>query len=296
MDSFPAFYPLAGKRVVIAGDDAAAEAKARLFAGSPAEIVRLKGDGAFDPEGYAGADLIFVASFDADFRERAIAAARTAGAPLNVVDAPAFCDFFTPAIVDRGALVVAVGASGAAPLLASMLRADLERAIPAGAGRMAALLGERRPAIRAAYPKLDERRTFLRAVLGGPAAAAADRGDMAEAGRQLDRALAGETAAIGSIAFIVSPAAPDLLSLRAARALAGADVIVASPADESLVARHGRREAERWLVGCSSVEQLAARALAGGHVAVVGALPDSRAVADLGRRFAVDVLHPAPTA
>ena len=41
MNAFPAFFPLAGRRVAIVGEGEAAEAKARLFAGSPAEVVRL---------------------------------------------------------------------------------------------------------------------------------------------------------------------------------------------------------------------------------------------------------------
>ncbi|HKP77574.1 MAG TPA: siroheme synthase, partial [Phenylobacterium sp.] len=43
MDAFPAFFPLAGRSVVIAGEGEAAEAKVRLFAGSPATLVRLTG-------------------------------------------------------------------------------------------------------------------------------------------------------------------------------------------------------------------------------------------------------------
>ncbi len=43
MNAFPASFPLAGKRVVIAGSGEAAEAKARLFDGSPAQVVRIEG-------------------------------------------------------------------------------------------------------------------------------------------------------------------------------------------------------------------------------------------------------------
>ncbi|HWW24364.1 MAG TPA: siroheme synthase, partial [Caulobacter sp.] len=38
MDSFPAYFPLAGRRVVIAGSGEAADNKARLFDGSPATV------------------------------------------------------------------------------------------------------------------------------------------------------------------------------------------------------------------------------------------------------------------
>ena len=55
MDAFPAFIPLRGRRVILAGTGEGAEAKARLLEGSPAEVVRLTGPAAFDPASYAGA-------------------------------------------------------------------------------------------------------------------------------------------------------------------------------------------------------------------------------------------------
>ena len=41
MEAFPAYFPLAGRRVVIAGEGEGALAKARLFEGSPAQVIRL---------------------------------------------------------------------------------------------------------------------------------------------------------------------------------------------------------------------------------------------------------------
>ena len=72
MDSFPAFFPLAGKRIVIVGEGEAADAKARLFEGSPAELVRhAGGPAALDPKAYRGALIVFIASEDADFARSA---------------------------------------------------------------------------------------------------------------------------------------------------------------------------------------------------------------------------------
>src|SRR5260221_13670084 len=102
MEAFPAFFPLAGRRVVIAGEGEGAEAKLRLFAGSPAKVERLAGADAGEPARYAGAALAFVASTDSAFREAAAAAARKAGGPGNGVDFPPLCGFHTPAVVDRG--------------------------------------------------------------------------------------------------------------------------------------------------------------------------------------------------
>ena len=78
MDAFPAFFPLAGATVVIAGTGEAAEAKVRLFEGSPATLRRLRGDQALTPSAYAGAALAFIAAEDDSFAAAAAAAARAA--------------------------------------------------------------------------------------------------------------------------------------------------------------------------------------------------------------------------
>ena len=104
MDAFPAFFPLEGAVIVIAGVGEGSEAKARLFEGSPASLRRLSDDVAFDASAYQGAALAFIAHPDEGFCIAAAAAARTAGVPVNVVDRPQMCDFTTPALIDRGAV------------------------------------------------------------------------------------------------------------------------------------------------------------------------------------------------
>ena len=288
METFPAFFPLRGKCVVIAGEGEPADAKARLFADSPAEVVRLDEAQAMDAKAYIGADLIFVASWDAGFRERVAQIARAAGAPLNVVDAPEFSDFHTPAIIDRGQVVAAIGTAGASPLMASLLRAELETLVPEGAGRVAALFGQRRDAVREAFPDLALRRAFLRSVLTGPAAIAAAAGDTAMALELLDRAIEAGDRATGRVCIVELGETPDLISLRAARLLAVADVMFAGTAAEPLLAHHGRRDAERPDPATASAAVLAELVGRGRIVAIVGEIVDVDLVAAL-RADGVDV-------
>ncbi|HEY5288905.1 MAG TPA: bifunctional precorrin-2 dehydrogenase/sirohydrochlorin ferrochelatase [Caulobacteraceae bacterium] len=279
MESFPAFFPLKGARVVIAGSGEPAEARARLFAGSPAEIVRLDEAWGLDPDSYQGAHLIFIASHDEAFAQAAEVAARTAGAPVNVFDRPALSDFNTPAIVDRGAVVVAVATSGAAPLLAQMLRAEIESRLPADVGQTAERLGARREAIKAAFPDLVRRRAFLRAVLA----------EAAPSEERLDAALSEGLSAVGKIVLIDMPAADDLISLRAARALGAADVVVAPHDATELLARHARRDAVR--LEEAEAPRLIELARDGQIVAVVGAPPGLAGALD---GVAVDNCRAAP--
>jgi precorrin-2 dehydrogenase/sirohydrochlorin ferrochelatase len=245
MDVFPAFIPLAERRVVIVGEGEQADAKARLFDGSPAELVRISAeDAAFNPETYVGAALAFIAGEEA-FCRPAAAAARAAAVPVNVVDRPALSDFQTPSIVDRGAVVGAIGTGGSAPLLGSRLRTALEVQWPQGLGRVAALFRTLQPEIRARLPDLDARRTVLRAILDGPAAAAAQDGDMETALSAARAALAGPVVWQGGLWRLDAPDDLELLTLKAVRVLGRADRIVASAAAPAELIALARRDALR---------------------------------------------------
>lgn len=270
MDAFPAFFPLAGREVGIAGEGEAADAKARLFVGSPARVVRLTAAEALDPASWVGMTLAFVAGDDEAWTRRAADAARAAHVPVNVVDRPALCDFTTPAVIDRGEVVAAIGTGGASPMLATMLRHDLEARIPEGAGRIAALFRTMQDEVRAALPDANVRRRFLRTALTGAAVEAATAGDMEGARERLRAALADGPMLSGAIQYVNARGPAELLTLKAARTLAAADVLVCDADCHGDVLALARRDAERWQGG--SLAALADLAAGGLHVArlVVG--------------------------
>lgn len=298
MDSFPAYFPLAGRRVVIAGLGEAADAKARLFEGSPATVVRLEGHDAWLPGSYSGAILAFVASPDEVFAQAAASAARAAGVLVNVVDKPDMCDFVTPAVIDRGEVVAAVGTGGAAPVLATMLRNDIEAQVPEGTGRVAALLARFQGEVRGALPALHERRAFLRDAVMGEAAQAARAGDMERAGQLFREALAKGSARRGVVRFIAGKGPADLLTLRASRALGAADVLVFDADADPEVVKMARRDVERLDVEQATAEHLIQLAREGRQIvrlitqAVDPALVQALAQAGV----TVEALPVAPTA
>ena len=266
MDSFPAYFPLAGRRVVIAGSGEAADNKARLFDGSPATLVRVDGHAAFLPGTYAGAVLAFVAGDDEVFLQAAASAARAARVLVNVVDKPAMSDFNTPAVIDRGEVVAAVGTGGGSPTLATKLRNDIEAQVPEGAGRVAALLRKFQDEVRAALPALHERRAFLRDAVTGEAAQAAMAGDMDKAGHLLRDALAKGVGREGKVRFIAGKGPSDLLTLRALRALGAADVLVADDGADPEIVTMARRDAQRLAPAEASAETLVALAREGKQI------------------------------
>jgi siroheme synthase-like protein len=275
MDAFPAYFPLAGKKVVIAGSGEAADAKARLFEGSPARVTRLEGAPALKPHAYIGARLVFIASDDDHFVELAIKAARSAGALINVPDHPELCDFTTPAVIDRGEVVAAIGTGGASPMLATLLRGDIETRVPEGAGRVAALFRRFQDEVRRALPEPHQRRAFLREALLGPAAAAAAAGDMDEAAELFLAALGQGPKSLGRVVFVDGRGPADLLTLRAARALAAADLLAPDAAVDADIMALARRDAERLTPAQASAERLAELAAEGKRVVrVVSGVPD----------------------
>ncbi|WP_333806678.1 precorrin-2 dehydrogenase/sirohydrochlorin ferrochelatase family protein [Phenylobacterium sp.] len=252
MDVFPAFFPLAGRRIGLAGDGEGLEARLRLLAGGPAELVRLAPEEAVSPGCWTGLVLGFIAHPDEAFAARASEAARQAGVPVNVMDRPALCDFTVPALIDRGALVAAFGTGGASPLVAARLRAELEPRVPEGIGRLARFLDARKTDLRRRWPDPGERRVVLSALLEGPVAAAVLEGRSDDEVQELlEHALTGSTRPPGRL-FAIPPQTPaDLLSLRALRALSSADVLVSEPGEGHDVAVLARREARRLSPGAA---------------------------------------------
>ena len=288
MHAFPAFYPLAGRTVVVAGEGEAAEAKARLFEGSPATVKRVTGEAAQSPDAYAGAALAFIASDDDAFCAAAAGAARAAHVPVNVTDRPQLCDFTTPAVIDRGEVVAAIGTGGASPMLATLLRHDIEARVPEGAGRVAALFQTLQAEVRQALPEPHRRRAFLRRVLAGPAADAAMAGDMGRATQLLREALARDDPASGLVQFIDARGPAERLTLQAARALAAADVLVIDEGASGEVVGLTRRDAER-LEGSQAPERLAELTARGLRVARLIVGPEWRRETVALAELSVDV-------
>lgn len=281
MDAFPAYYSLSGRKVVIAGAGELARAKARLFESSPAEIVRIEDEKAFDPLSYSGAVLAFVGSDDEAWCAQAAFAARQAGVPVNVTDRPALSDFSCPAVIDRGTLVAAVGTGGASPMLATILRGEIENQIPEGAGRLAALLNQMRDQVRKALPEMDKRRDFLREAIGGPAAAAAMAGDMVRARELIETALSAAGGARAGALYLLDGRGPvDLLSLRALRALSEVDAAVVEDGVDPGIGSRIRRDAPRLSL---SAGEILARTTAGARMVVITAGPPSAAMLEAAK-------------
>ncbi len=259
MQTFPMFLTMTGRQVIIAGGGEAAAQKARLLARTTAQIVLVAET--LDPElaglvasgrachltdpataEWAGAALVFIATGDADSDTALHALAKARGAAIvNVVDRPALCDAFTPAIVDRDPVVVAIGTEGTAPVLGRSIRARIETLLDPRLGDLAALAGRLRAAVEVSIAP-DRRRAFWDWVFTGPPRTAATIKAAIAAGGPPPRA--GRISLIGA-----GPGAADLLTLRGLRHLQEADVIFYDRLVDPAVLDLARRDAERVFVG-----------------------------------------------
>ncbi len=171
--------------------------------------------------------------------------------PVNVVDDRESSRVIVPALVDRDPILVAVSSAGASPVLARRLRERLEALIPQRIGSWAAWLGDLRGAVRRRIPSADARRRYFEALVDGPAERRFVEGDERGARRIAQRLMASAGGAVtGQVTLVgAGPGDPELLTLKALRALQDADVILHDRLVPAAVLDYGRRDAERISVG-----------------------------------------------
>jgi siroheme synthase-like protein len=95
-----------------------------------------------------GCALVIAATNCLEVNAHVAKTARHLGIWVNVVDTPAVCDFIAPAVVQRGALQIAISTGGKSPMLAKRLRQGLEALIGSEYGELAEILGTMRTAVR----------------------------------------------------------------------------------------------------------------------------------------------------
>ncbi|NVK35236.1 MAG: uroporphyrinogen-III C-methyltransferase [Rhodobacteraceae bacterium] len=268
LDVFPTFHKVANRRVLVVGHGAEAAAKVRLLGETnalievvsahiePALSAAIDAVGArhiaenFRPSMLVDAALVFSARED-DMLDRAIVdAARICGVPVNAVDKPDLCDFYTGALVNRAPIAVAITSTGVAPVLARHIRARIEGMLPRATGELGRLAESFRGAAKAIISDGNARRRFWARFFSGPVATSVYNGDETQARVDAQRLLNGAADEAGYVWLVgAGPGAEDLLTLRAQRLLQEADVIVHDALVPASVVAMGRRDAERISVG-----------------------------------------------
>ena len=271
MNYFPVFFDLTGQRVLIVGGGEVALRKVTLLERTGASITLVAPEitpelleraaagtlqlarREFAPEDLDGVRLVIVATSRRAVNRWIANLSESRNIPVNVVDDREASRFIVPAIIDRDPVLVAISTGGTSPVLARRLRERLEALIPARIGELASWLKALRKTARQKLRDTDERRRFFEAVVDGPAARRFVDGDRPGALRIAQQLLAATSTApraAGEVTLVgAGPGDPELLTLKALRALQDADVILHDRLVPDAVLELARRDATRICVG-----------------------------------------------
>lgn len=264
MKHFPVFLSVSGQRIALSGGDEAAVAKLRLLLKTEASLTVFAANAVPEIHNWAAQgkltlinrplqsgdlanEVLFYAADEDDAEDaRTSAIARDAGILANIVDNLQDSQFITPAIVDRDPVTVAIGTEGAAPVLARAIKADLEERLSPNLGMLARVGKSFRKAAEA-LPWGRARRTFWADYYFKSGPRVETKGEVA-AEQALDELLFAHLAAEtsqGHVAFVgAGPGDPELLTLKARKALDTADVVIYDRLVAPEILELARREAQ----------------------------------------------------
>jgi uroporphyrin-III C-methyltransferase / precorrin-2 dehydrogenase / sirohydrochlorin ferrochelatase len=277
MRYLPVFLDLQSGKVLLVGAGDLARAKMRLLAAAGAQVRWFATDGDHDLSGIGddevariefahgdplaaelGGVIAILCAGAGDVGVAMSVRAKAVGLPVNVMDDLAHSTFIFPAIVDRGDVVVAVGTGGTSPVVARRVRERIEAVLPARLGELARFIGRWRKAIHALVPEFALRRRFWERVIDGEIGelVLAGRSEEAEAALKNIRDPSGFAGALpsgraeGSVTLVgAGPGDPDLLTVKALRALQDADVVFYDELVAVEILDRARRDAARVPVG-----------------------------------------------
>jgi precorrin-2 dehydrogenase / sirohydrochlorin ferrochelatase len=176
------FVKLEGRQCVVVGAGPVAEGKigSLLEAGASVRVVaphaipqvqkRAKNRSidwycrGFEPHDLDGAFLVITATSSPEVNAQVFAEARKRNVLCNSVDDPDNCDFYYPAVVNRGDLQIAISTNGRSPALAQRLRKELEEQFGLEYEAWVKELGETRDQLTAQKVPLEPRRKLLHQI------------------------------------------------------------------------------------------------------------------------------------
>jgi precorrin-2 dehydrogenase/sirohydrochlorin ferrochelatase len=186
MNYYPVFLRVAGRPCLVIGGGSIAEQKAdsllkagaRVTVISPQLTPRLQGlaaaneiihrERAYTVGDLAGFFLVHAATDDHTLHAQIATDADAAGVLLNIVDQPPLCHFITPAIMQRGDLIIATSTGGASPAMARRIRRELEAIFGPEYALALRLLRRVRERLLASACSAAERQRIFNALVDSP--------------------------------------------------------------------------------------------------------------------------------
>jgi precorrin-2 dehydrogenase/sirohydrochlorin ferrochelatase len=176
---FPMFLKLAGRPCLVVGAGAIAESKISSLVETGADVSVVAPEArrqirswaregkikwhqrSWEPSDLEGMFLVVAATSSTKLNEQILKKATRRGILCNIVDVPELCDFYYPAVVQRGALQIAISTAGQSPALAQRLRKVLEEQFGPEYEEWLVHLGEARDKLFAKLLDPEERKRVL---------------------------------------------------------------------------------------------------------------------------------------
>ena len=185
-------------------------------------------------------DFVIAATGDRALDRRIAALCRTRRILVNVVDDPAACGFYFPALVQRGRLCIGISTGGASPTAAAWLRQKIEALLPPGFDGILDRLAARREAVKAEGGSEAKRAERLQQAFALELAAEAPRAPAA----------ARESAGPGRVALVGAGCGrADLITVRGLRLLQQCRAVVYDDLIDTALLDTAPAGAERIYVG-----------------------------------------------
>lgn len=273
MSSLPLFLKSETQNVLITGTTAAALSKAAillersvpvtLIGSNSVKAVQQAGldqdyadlltiyDRPFSPDDLTNKTLVYIAEDDTSEEERILTWAQLRKIPVNVVDKPALSSFTTPAALRRGPVSIAIASGGAAPVFIRRIRSTLERSLPQSLTTLSTVAGQIREELKSILTTVEKRRQFWDSIYDH-ADDFTGLNENATRGKIIDLAhrRAQSDMTTGRVQLVgAGPGDPELLTIKAHRALQQADIIFYDRLVSRDILSLARRDAEIFFVG-----------------------------------------------
>ncbi|QMV14395.1 precorrin-2 dehydrogenase/sirohydrochlorin ferrochelatase family protein [Vibrio spartinae] len=187
MRYFPLFMDLTERAVLVVGGGEVASRKTEALVRAGARVTLLspeiseslqvlwrddalqwieqRYDSAFLTRNYV---QVWATTDHAPLNHQIYADAKLLGLQVNVVDDQPYCDFITPAMIDRGQIQVAISSGGASPVLVRNIRESIEAVLAQNLRVLAQFCGEKRDHLKVERPDVSARRRFWESFLADP--------------------------------------------------------------------------------------------------------------------------------
>ncbi len=206
MELYPINLKLTGRRCAVVGGGAVAERKVATLITAGAEVtvfspvltpglngLQEAGRLTWVPRAYMAGDLhnfflVFCATDRQEINRQAAEEAGAAGSLVNIADAPELSDFYVPAQVAHGDLLLTISTGGGSPALARRLKDDMAARYGPEYGHYLALIAKLRPEIKARLATANAREKFWRETIDHEALDLLRQGKFSEAEERIRNA------------------------------------------------------------------------------------------------------------